>query len=173
MGCDQISVNFLIVLPRYGTVILRSNKAPFVSAVQTLQRFVARFQKKVKSKLQAEMDANRAVLVKALTPSVCARPPERWIKLLGPAPSKQAVQELLDTEVENGFGSADDLFDEMRVKLMFKGVTYESLNDPKFIETATRAIPSLKFLHEEYVAARASQEQLQMSLLGSHYPPSR
>lgn len=159
--------HFLIVLPGYGTVILRSKKPQFEAAVRTLRRFVARFQKKVRSKLQKEIDGNRTILVNALMPSVCARPPERWMKLLEPAPSRQALQELLDTELKKAFGSADDLFEDMKVKLLFKGVTYESLNDPKFIEIATGAIPSLKFLHEEYDAARASQEQLQMSLLGS------
>ncbi|MBI3896076.1 MAG: hypothetical protein HY313_09110 [Acidobacteria bacterium] len=88
------------------------------------------------------------------------------MSVLGSNPSREAVQKLLDTELERAFGSADDLIEEMKVKLLFKGVTYESLNNSKFIEIATRAFPSLK-LHEEYDAARASQEQLEMTLLGS------
>ena len=38
--------------------------------------------------------------------------------------------------------------------------------DEKFIETASKAIPSLKLLHEEYVAVKLSQEQLQLRLNG-------
>jgi hypothetical protein len=53
------------------------------------------------------------------------------------------------------FGSAEKLFREMEVKLVFKGVTYESLNDPDFVNVAREKIPSLELLHEEYDAARA------------------
>jgi hypothetical protein len=105
------------------------------------------------------MDANRAILLAALTPSVSANPPERWTKFLGPRASKDAVRGQVDNELAAAFGSVDHLFDEMKVKLIFKGVTYESLNDPRFIETASRAIPTLQSLHEEFDAAKASPGQ--------------
>ena len=35
-------------------------------------------------------------------------------------------------------------------------------NDPNFVEIAVKAMPSLKFLHEEYDATKASPEQLRM-----------
>jgi hypothetical protein len=54
------------------------------------------------------------------------------------------------------FGSAEKLFREMEVKLVFKGVTRESLNDPDFVNVAREKIPSLDLLHEEYVAATAA-----------------
>ena len=43
----------------------------------------------------------------------------------------------------------------MKVNLIFKGVTYESLSDPEFIEVAGKNIPHLKFLYDEFDAARA------------------
>jgi hypothetical protein len=45
----------------------------------------------------------------------------------------------------------------MKVGLLFKGVTYESLNDPKFIDAAKKVMPHLESLHDEYDAAKASQ----------------
>jgi len=46
----------------------------------------------------------------------------------------------------------------MKVKAVFKGVTYESLSDPDFIRIAHEAIPSLDFLHDEYDAAKAAEQ---------------
>ncbi|MBI3896077.1 MAG: hypothetical protein HY313_09115 [Acidobacteria bacterium] len=53
---EFIVSRFLRNLPGYGTAVLRSNKPKFEEAVGTLERFVARFQKRVKPKLQEEMD---------------------------------------------------------------------------------------------------------------------
>jgi hypothetical protein len=36
-----------------------------------------------------------------------------------------AIRELLDKELANAFGSADDVFEGMSTKVIFKGVTYE------------------------------------------------
>ena len=41
--------------------------------------------------------------------------------------------------------------------MRFKGVTYESLTNPEFIERAREAYPNLQ-LHEEFTAARETNE---------------
>ena len=41
---------------------------------------------------------------------------------------------------------------------MFKGVTYEMLNDKKFTKILEEKFPNLKFAHEEYDAARQSDK---------------
>ena len=45
---------------------------------------------------------------------------------------------------------------------LFKGVTYESLNDPEFMRIAGKKIPSLEVFHEEYEAARSQQGLLEI-----------
>ena len=74
---------YLINLPGYGTVILRSNKEWFEVAVKTLERYVLRFQQPLKKKLQEAIDTNREVLIRALLPSVAQNPPIRWKRFLG------------------------------------------------------------------------------------------
>jgi len=51
-------------------MILRSKKADFLVAVKALARYVLRFQRMSKRKLQVAIDANRELLVAALVPSV-------------------------------------------------------------------------------------------------------
>lgn len=150
-----IAKKYLIPLAGYGTVILRSNKADCQVAVKALERYVHRFQRILKKKLQAAIDANRDVLVAALLPSVATNPPARWKRFLGEHPSEKEIERLLRSELTKAFGSTDDLFDNMKVKAVFKGVTYESLSDPEFMRIATEAIPSLDFLHDEFDAAKA------------------
>ena len=156
---EQIVKKFLIVLPGYGTVVLRTNKSEFESAVEELKKFVETFQNQVREELQKEMDNNRSVLLKALASSVLKNPPNDWIRFLGSKPSEDAIFKHLDYELRKAFGSAERLVSEMKVKLSFKGVTYESLNDPNFIETVRQMLPLLELLHEEYDAAKPALDK--------------
>jgi hypothetical protein len=151
-----ITDRYLVPLKGYGSVVLRANKQAFEDSVKTLRKYVERFQKRVKQQLQTEMGNNRRILVEALLPAVAANPPKRWLKSLGQRPSTEVLRCQLDAELGAAFGTADDVTNTMKVRVVFKGVTYESLSDPKFVEIATKAMPSLKLLHEEYEATRAA-----------------
>jgi hypothetical protein len=152
---QYIAKRYLIPLPGHGSVILRSNKEDFQSAVRSLERYVHRFQKRLKKQLQAAIDSNREVLMAAILPTVTKNPPVRWKRYLGDHANSQQVESLLRRELTEAFGLSDDVLEEMKVKIIFKGVTYESLNDPDFIRIALEKIPSLEALHDEFDAAKA------------------
>jgi hypothetical protein len=154
---------YLTNLPRYGTIILRKDKENFLSAVKTLERYVLRFQRQLKLQLQAAIDKNKATLAGALLPSVIAKPPKRWRRLLSDYPNPEEVERVLNAELAESFGSAEDLIDEMEVKIIFKGVTYESLNEPGFVTVVRKELPWLKVLHEEYDAAKGEANQASSS----------
>lgn len=152
---QYIAKRYLINLPGHGSVILRCNKDEFQSAVRSLERYVHRFQKRLKKQLQAAIDSNREVLMTAILPSVANNPPARWKRFVGDHPRPQEVESLLRRELTDAFGLSDDVLEDMKVKTIFKGVTYESLNDPEFIRIALEKIPSLEALHDEFDAAKA------------------
>jgi hypothetical protein len=155
---EFVSRKFLVNLPNYGNVVLRTNKSDFEGAVKTLIHYVERFQKRVKKELQAAIDESRKSLVEALLPAVKINPPSRSIKHIGGNPNEEAVRGWLDAELAYIFGDAGQHISEMKVSVLFKGVTYESLNDPNFIETAKKHLPTLKKLHDEFDTAKAVQE---------------
>jgi hypothetical protein len=123
--------------------------------VKGLERYVHRFQRRLKKNLQAAIDKNREVLIAALLPSVAENPPPRWTRFLGDNPRNREIEEMLRSELTTAFGNSDGVFQNMHVKAIFKGVTYESLSDPEFMRVASRAIPLLDSLHDEFVAAKA------------------
>jgi hypothetical protein len=151
-----ITERYVINLPGYGNVVRRTNKEQFENAVKALEKYVLRFQRRLKRKLQQAIDANREKLVTMLLPAVITSPPPRWQRYIGSRPTHQETEQMLRTELEDIFGRADDLFKEMKVKVIFKGVTYESLNDPEFRKVAAAKIPGLKQLHEEFEVAKAA-----------------
>jgi hypothetical protein len=150
-----ITKKYLINLPGYGTVILRSKKADFQVAVKALERYISRFQRRLKMRLQVAIEANRKVLTSALLPTVISSPPARWNRFLGEEGRDQMIERMLQKELADAFGCPEDLFANMKVKAIFKGVTYESLSDPEFMRVASEQIPSIDELHEEFDAAKA------------------
>lgn len=150
---------FLVNLPNYGNIVLRTNKADFETAVETLRRYVNRFQQRIKVNLQLAIDRNRKALVDSLTSGVATNPPPRSRKHLGPNPSREAIADWLNLTLEEIFGSAGDYLKGMEVTVIVKGVTYESLSDSKFIEVAKKHLPMLKRLHDEFDTAKAVSEE--------------
>jgi hypothetical protein len=98
------------------------------------------------------------VVTAALLPNVLSCPPARWNRFLGESSNHQEVEHLLRSELKNAFGNSDGVFQDMNVKAIFKGVTYELLNDPKFMGVAGQAIPLLDALHDEFEAAKAEKQ---------------
>lgn len=158
---------YLINLPGYGTVILSSKKERFLVAVNALERYVRRFQRQLKKKLQQAIDRNREVVTAALLPTVLKNPPTRWNRFLGEPSSDQEVEHILRSELRDAFGNSDGLFQDMNVKAIFKGVTFELLSDPKFMRIAGQAIPLLETLHDQFEAAKAEEQG------GKEAPPSQ
>lgn len=153
---QAIAKKYLIVLPKHGTVVLQSYKNEFASAVEALKAEVREFQSLMKDRIQSVVEENREKLVRALRAGVVVNPPDRWRPVLGSKPREQDIEQMLRSELTKAFGSAEDLFSEMKVNVVFKGVTFESLNDPEFISAVEKIIPStLEPLHEEFDAAAA------------------
>ncbi len=156
---EKIARDFLINLPNFGNVILRSKKDEFEAAVENLKKQIELFQKELEAKLQQAIDKNRASLVSALAPAVIAQTPDRWKKFLPSNPSEDDIRQVLDCELAEQFGSAEANLKKIDVSLIFKGVTYETLNDPEFVKIVKKKMPILK-LYEEYDAAKEAQQSL-------------
>ena len=155
-----IAKTYLTNLPGYGTVILRSNKESFHVAVKSLERYVHRFQRRLKKKLQNAIDSNREVLTSALLPSVAKNPPARWKRFIGEHPTRGAVEDMLRSELTDAFGNSDGVFQNMNIKVVFKGITYELLCDPEFMRIATKELRLQGALHDEFDAAKADQQKV-------------
>ncbi|MBI1919686.1 MAG: hypothetical protein HYS23_01255 [Geobacter sp.] len=156
---EKIARDFLINLPNFGNVILRSKKEEFETAVETLRKQIEAFQKELEAKLQQAIDKNRASLVNALAPAVIAQTPDRWQKFLPTNPSEDDIRQVLDCELAEQFGSAEANLKKIDISLIFKGVTYETLNDPEFVKIVKKKMPILR-LYEEYDAAKEAQQRL-------------
>lgn len=156
--CDELRKKFLVVLRGYKPVVLRKNKAGFEAEVEKLRAKVAEFGKKQQQELQKAIDATRDRLTAQILPKIAKTPPDRWHKAIGPNPNAADIESMLKAELGGVLGNAAQIVGKMRVKLLFMGVTFESLTDPEFIKVAQKALPGLKRFHDEYDAAKGKDK---------------
>jgi hypothetical protein len=150
---QSIKKRFVTELPGYGSVILRANKDNFDKEIDGLRAEVKGFADGVKAKLQEHIDGNCKAIVEALLPAVERNPPDEYTKTHGPNLPTHFLRERLEDDIGKAFGSSENLVKDMQVTVVFKDVAYESLVDKKFLDTARKAMPGIRFLHEEYEAA--------------------
>jgi hypothetical protein len=149
---------YLTSLPGYGNVVLRSVKPDFEKKVEQLKRCIELFKRSVRRHLAKAVEQNRETLVEALLPSVVSSPPARWRKY-GTNLDSDTIRQILEKELAEITGTPERLIGNMKLKVVFKGVTYELLYDEKFMEVAKKALPGLPEFHTEYDAAKAGESQ--------------
>ena len=104
------------------------------------------------------MAANGMSLVETLLPSVVRAAPQRTGGSIFGLTLIKLRFGFLEQELAQAAGSADSLVGDMKLKVVYKGVTYESLSDEKFIKVAGKTLPTLPQLHDEYDAGQATLE---------------
>lgn len=154
---DLIAKQFLRAIKGYGTVILRSRKEAFEKEVETLRAAVDAFGRKIRDELQGAMDKTRENLTKAMLPLVRRTTPKNWLRSDGSKPDAETLRQFLEDDLRRAFGTAEKLINRMDVRLVFKGVTYESLTNDAFISAAREAIPELQKMYEEFDAVKAER----------------
>jgi hypothetical protein len=157
---------FLTTLPRYGQVILRAKKKEFETRIEAFQEEVAAFAEQVRKDLDAEMKANRERIVEVLLPTVRRAVPSQWKKQVVGEMSDEKLRTLLDLALAREFGGAEKHIRAMKVRVVFKGVTFESLTDPEFVKVARDRLPALDQIHREFTAVQGSSGSARDERLG-------
>ncbi len=152
----NIEEEFLGNIPGYGKVILRENKDAFNKKVEELTKVINDFKNAIKSKLDEAIKNNISTLTERLLPSVEQHVPARWKKDMGQNPKKSDLKKRLEAEISNAFGKSEIYVNDMKAEAVFKNVSYESLQDAKFMASAKKAFPYVDLFHEEYDALKGS-----------------
>jgi hypothetical protein len=78
-----------------------------------------------------------------------------WRKHFIGQPADDEIRRLLQAELARAFGEPADHFKAMTCSVIFKGITYELLNDEDFIKMAKKKIKSDIKLYDEFDAVKA------------------
>lgn len=155
---DLIARRFMVTVPRFGSLVKRADKQELENKVEGLRQRVKAFKEELEDKLEVSMKKSLAELVRALLPAVRRSPPKKWCLSDGTRPDNEACERFLEQDLTRAFGTASHLIGGMEVRLQFRGITHETLTDGGFLDAATKVGLDVSRLHEEYDAAKASQQ---------------
>ena len=152
---------FLLVVPRFGTVILRSRRKDFDERIETFKQRVESFKEGVIQKIEEQLGKTKDNLVVDLVPHVTTKPPEKWRKTMTSSQlSEKEAKERLENELAGLFGCVERVF-APKVRVVFKEVTYETISDTDFQDALSKHFPPSvqKDLFSEYDAAPETREK--------------
>lgn len=156
----SIARRFLIPVTGFGIVIVKDRRQEFQKAVDALSSDVAAFERGVVAEFENTVARTSEALVEALLPAVLRNPPDLYLKFLG-KPDETQIKSYLAEDIRGALSRVAPTQGKMEVKVLFKDITYEMIQDTGFLEAAKKAGLDLASLHHE---ADAVQGQLQPEL---------
>ncbi|MBX7131089.1 MAG: hypothetical protein K1X67_00270 [Fimbriimonadaceae bacterium] len=150
---QQIEKKYLHTLAGYGKIVLRRDRDELDTALKTFDLHLDQYRDEVRAALQESIDRSVAGLARSLGAELERKPPDELLRQRKWQPDLGAT-DFLTEKLTKIFGSVDQHVREMKSRVIFRGVTYESLQDEDFLEKAQRLFPNLKGVFDEYVAAQ-------------------
>ncbi len=135
----KICDDYLINVPGYGSVILCRNLTDFENSLNCFRLKLEAYTEGVYDQIKTSLDTAIADLVEVLVPRIRNDLPKRYIKYLSKEPSDDAIRKMLHSELHKEVGDYSGIF-APKIRCVFKGVTYESINDHDFINKLKEAM---------------------------------
>jgi hypothetical protein len=142
---EQIRKEHTRSIGTFGNIGLRANRARLEQAIEVFRKGVDAFREEARSRLQKEIDQSRKQLVESVLPGIRKSPPEALLSSIVGKPTVEQLRRWIEQQLERAFPPLDRLLVEMQVKIAFKGVTYETLNDSAFQAAVREAYPLVDF----------------------------
>ena len=140
----------------WGRVILRAARGAFDERIRDFRADLSRHKKQVTSQLEEHISKSIKALVGYYSPIIRNNPPDELLgQTIGPL-SDELVQQWLDSKIRAALPKAEELVAEMTLEVVFKDVTFETLNQDGFAESIRKAYPHVNWdkPFREFEAAR-------------------
>lgn len=147
--------DYLTPITGHGQLISKARRAAFDIRIEWFKARIDSYKKAVEERLNEALRKSVSDLTEALLPTVLKSPPDRLLKnVLSMSPSEDEIRSALETELHAAFNTGERFF-QPAVKVVFKDLTYETIQDKKFrdqVEAAFQGVTA-KDLFEEFDAA--------------------
>ena len=142
---DQIRKEYTRELPPKigrGRVFLKARKGEMRTRLDQAQEDLKRHQEHLKNSLQQALDESRERVIDYYLPRLRETPPSNLLTQCDDRPTSRDVRLWIGGCLSN-FPRADTVVNKMRLRVEYKDVTYETLNNEGFIEWVTKAFPDV------------------------------
>jgi hypothetical protein len=160
----EIRKRFIRHHPIYGGVILKSSQILLDAEIAKLKKTVEEHRKAVLARLDNDVKKSIAGLVKAFWRDIVRSPPQELTDQGIGKPTTQQAKDYLRDRLTDAFPEAEDLAEAMRVTVVAKDITWNTLNDRGFVDWLGQQWRQRTDLRRPFELYRAARER--MSPLG-------
>ncbi len=147
--------------PTYGGIILKSSTLSLEVEIADLEKLIDMQKETVLKRFASDAKKSIEELVKAFWRDIARTPPQDLIDQLGTnKPSSDEAKDYLRHVLDAAFPKAEEVVEGMRVVRVVKDVTWNTLNEPGFIEWLKQQFPLRKDLQQPFELYRAAREKL-------------
>jgi hypothetical protein len=133
--------------PIYGGVILKSRRPALESEIDGLQELIDKHKNTVLGRFATDVKKSMEELVKAFWRDIARTPPQDLVHQLGTVkPSTEEAKQYLRHILAQAFPTAEEVVGAMKVTRVVKDVTWNTLNEPGFVEWLKQQFPLRKDL---------------------------
>ena len=127
----------------HGRIILKSAKSLFLERIDEFCKKLESHQKKIEEQLQSQINDSKKKIIDYYLPIARNNPPDALVGQLfsSQSPNDDDIRAWLDKELGKAFPKAEKLAGKMKLKVRYKDVTFETLNQPDFLEAVKQAFP--------------------------------
>ena len=140
----------------HGRVVLKSVTPKLEERLEAFRKKLTDHQNSVAARLQHQLNESRKQIKAYYLPRVIKSPPDALLgQLMHEKPTDADALDWLEIELSRAFPKADNLIKKMRLEVSYKDVTFDTLNQPGFLESIKNAYPNLNWskAYEEFRAA--------------------
>jgi hypothetical protein len=131
---------------KFGRVILKAARSLFDQRIAEFEAKLLAHQEAVKARIEGKLAESRKQVVEHYLPMAAASPPDELLGgLLTAKPTKSDIRNWLNARLCKVFPSAVELTSAMTLDVSFKDVTFETLNQPEFLNTLKQAYPDVNW----------------------------
>ena len=159
-----IEREFTFLVPRHGRVILIRDKESFQAELSRFERNIERYRAAASAAFSKSREDFKQALIEEFLPTWEASPPG-YVTRYRPHPTKEQIMERLGERLDGLLEQASS-FQPIRCRVLYKGITWASANDPKFTHSLTetmrkRGVPKAELakLFTEFDAAKGQTGQ--------------
>jgi hypothetical protein len=157
---NEIRKNFTRSLGKeHGRVVLKKAKPLLEQRIGELRKKLEKHQETVREALEEKLTESKKQVVEYYLPLVTAKPPDGALgQSLSGKLTDADCRNWIDTILGSVFPSADKLIHAMTLEITFKEATFETLNQPDFLECVKTAYPNINW-DKAYSEFRAAGEK--------------
>jgi hypothetical protein len=140
----QLRTDLTRSLGKFGRVMLKAARSRFDERIEEFRARLKAHQIAVESEIEGKLKASREQVIEYYLPAARTKPPDELVgKSVRPNLSDDVLREWIGKKLDDVFPSADEVVSNMTLDVSFKDVTYETLNDPDFVDRLKAAYPEI------------------------------